>query len=1145
MPDYRNPALWNRLIDVITSTPAFREMFLRRLRTLMDQYLNTSDTPANQRYFDSRIEYWKTALAPDAALDKAKWPIWGANQTLAQALDLIKNIYLPGRRTHLFTNHSVLTPDYPNNAGIPLAQIDSPALPFGTIEANPVSGNQDEEFFQILNPESNAVDISGWTVKGGVDFTFKPGTVIPAGGSLYVARNVRAFRNRAVSPKGDEGLFVQGNFQGQLSARGETLELYDGLGRLLTTTNYPADPSPAQQFLRVTEIMYHPSPLVGNTNSAEEFEYLELRNISTDTTLDLSGLRLADGLEFDFTGSAVTSLAPGARVLVVKNPDAFNERYGAGLPVAGQYTGTLDNNGERLQLLDGSGEEILDFSYNDNWYPATDGEGFSLVVVNEQAEPDAWNNRTNWRPSGSPDGSPGTAESASPGIPPILINEVMTASTPPNLDAVELFNPTSESVDVGGWFLSDDLNTPRKFRIPDSTVIDPGGYQLFTEMDFNPGGTGFALGSDGDEVWLFSGAGASNLTGYVQGYRFGAADRDVSFGHYLNSQSDEFFVAQSVPTLPGSNAPPRVGPVVISEIMYHPVAAEQLKLHSPIGQTLDYLVATELSEDQFEYVEVHNITSTNVPLFDPAAPPNTWRLNQAVDFDFPPNMILAPSNSLLVVGFDPAVDTQALELFRAAYGLDTNTLILGPWKGRLDNAGETIELEKPQSSLGTNVPFVLVEAVSYQDTAPWPTTTDGNGLSLHRRSLTSFGSDPTNWVAAAPTPGMAIPAGNAPAIVTNPSNQSVAAYGTATLTVEATGAPPLQYQWQLNSLPLLRETNATLTLPQVKPNQAGNYAVLVFNGAGAVLSVSATLEVTRGPVIYTQPADQSANPGGSVTFSVFALGTGPLTYQWRFNGVDIPGATGSDLTVDSLGSSDSGWYSVQVSDDNGTVISQAARLTVLIKPVVLEHPQSQTVLQGDDVRLRVVLNSDASVPIEYRWRRGTTTVATINVESNECVLTLTNVQPTDAGSFTVFITNPAGLTFVPLFSLTVLADFDGDHLPDVWEAQYGFNTNTVNDASNDTDGDGMNNRAEYIAGTNPTNALSYLEIDTLTVGGSAVLTFIAVSNRNYVVEAANSLDGTWQSLTNVPAQTTNRVFEATDEFGNTNRFYRLVIPAPQ
>ena len=103
----------------------------------------------------------------------------------------------------------------------------------------------------------------------------------------------------------------------------------------------------------------------------------------------------------------MTSLAPGARVLVVKNLAAFSARYGSGLPVAGQFAGTLDNGGERIRLIDAAGEEILDFDYEDDWYPITDGLGFSLVVVNENAEPDAWSSKTNWWPNGTLYGTPG------------------------------------------------------------------------------------------------------------------------------------------------------------------------------------------------------------------------------------------------------------------------------------------------------------------------------------------------------------------------------------------------------------------------------------------------------------------------------------------------------------------------------------------------------------------------------------------------------------------------------------------------------------------------------------------------------------------------------------------------------------------
>src|SRR6185369_4686817 len=120
-----------------------------------------------------------------------------------------------------------------------------------------------------------------------------------------------------------------------------------------------------------------------------EFEYIELKNIGNNT-LSLIGVRLTNGVTFDFTTSAVTSLATGQTVLVVKNIAAFTTRYGGGFNLAGQYGGNLENNGERIQLIDAFNEEILDFSYNNTWYPITDGFGFSLVVVDENAAPDSW-----------------------------------------------------------------------------------------------------------------------------------------------------------------------------------------------------------------------------------------------------------------------------------------------------------------------------------------------------------------------------------------------------------------------------------------------------------------------------------------------------------------------------------------------------------------------------------------------------------------------------------------------------------------------------------------------------------------------------------------------------------------------------------
>src|SRR5437879_1298410 len=202
--------------------------------------------------------------------------------------------------------------------------------------------------------------------------------------------------------------------------------------------------------------MYHPSPHPANTN-AEEFEYIELENISANATLSLLGVRLANGVNFNFTGSAVTSLAAGARVLIVKNASALNARYGGSLPVAGVFTGNLDNNGERLQLLDASNEEILDFSYDPDWYPVTDGLGFSLVAVDDNALPGAWNSKSQWRPSRGVGGGPGASDPAPQLVAPILVNEVLShTDTPPPTDSVELYNPTGTNVNIGGWWLSDD-----------------------------------------------------------------------------------------------------------------------------------------------------------------------------------------------------------------------------------------------------------------------------------------------------------------------------------------------------------------------------------------------------------------------------------------------------------------------------------------------------------------------------------------------------------------------------------------------------------------------------------------------------------------------------------------------------------------
>jgi hypothetical protein len=186
--------------------------------------------------------------------------------------------------------------------------------------------------------------------------------------------------------------------------------------------------------------------------------------------------------------------------------------------------------------------------------------------------------------------------------------------------------------------------------------------------------------------------------------------------------------------------------VVISEIMYHPPD----------------LFGGE-DDDLNEFIELHNFTATNVPLYDVNAPTNTWRLRDAVDFDFPANNALAPGGRVIVVGFDPAIYGALKSAFVFKYNVPTNIPILGPWSGKLVNNGDTIELERPDSPnvtpTNTTVPFYVVEKVAYSDVAPWPASADGGGASLQRIEPSLFANDPMNWQAAPPTVGLPNPIG--------------------------------------------------------------------------------------------------------------------------------------------------------------------------------------------------------------------------------------------------------------------------------------------------------------------------------------------------------------------------------------------------
>ncbi|MDB4362158.1 CotH kinase family protein [Akkermansiaceae bacterium] len=173
--------------------------------------------------------------------------------------------------------------------------------------------------------------------------------------------------------------------------------------------------------LVISEFHYRPADasaieLAAGFTDRDDFEFIELMNRGSQT-INLNGVKFVDGVTFDFSTAEIRSLDSGARVLIVKNLAAFEERYGNAFSskIAGEYSGNLSNDGELITLVDATGTNILSFTFNDQspWPEEPDGDSYTLVLINpmgpiipEHGDP------ANWRASASSGGSPGGSGSS-------------------------------------------------------------------------------------------------------------------------------------------------------------------------------------------------------------------------------------------------------------------------------------------------------------------------------------------------------------------------------------------------------------------------------------------------------------------------------------------------------------------------------------------------------------------------------------------------------------------------------------------------------------------------------------------------------------------------------------------------------------
>ena len=271
------------------------------------------------------------------------------------------------------------------------------------------------------------------------------------------------------------------------------------------------------------------------------------------------------------------------------------------------------------------------------------------------------------------------------------------------------------------------------------------------------------------------------------------------------------------------------------------------------------------------------------------------------------------------------------------------------------------------------------------------------------------------------TGGGGTPVVEKPAITTQPANQSVVTNSTATFTVVATGGAPLAYQWKKNGTDISGANASTYTTPATSMgDNAAVFTVAVSNTAGTATSTEARLTVTataEAPTVTTQPADQTVITGTSASFSVSATGTSPLDYQWKKDGIAIPGATSSTYTIAATSLTDSAVFTVVVSNGAGTATSNHATLTVadaLVAPAITKQPAAQSVTAGQTAKFTV--EATGTAPLRYQWKLNDQDIS--GATDSSYTTSDTNTVG-NAAVFTVVVSNGTGTATSDKATLTV------------------------------------------------------------------------------------------------------------------------------
>ncbi len=832
--------------------------------------------------------------------------------------------------------------------------------------------------------------------------------------------------------------------------------------------------------VRITEIMYNPP-------GGDAFEFIELQNTG-GLNVDLSGSSFS-GIGFRFP-TPFTELAPGERIVLGSDarPSDFQRRY-PDLAVAGWFSGSLDNGGERIVLLDPFGHVITSAEYRDTppWPTAADGGGLSLEVVDSQREAD---DPSNWHASES-GGSPGAANSF-PTPPLIRINELQAGT---GRDWLELHNTGSSAVQLNGWSLTDNSD-PRQYVFPPAAVLPSGGYlRINCNADSgDPLSARFELNREGETIVLFD----SN-TNRVDVVWYGP----VADGHTVGLVDGRLVLCDATPG--GPNEAASTGPlssIRINEFLANPDGGDDwIELHNQ-GNLPVVLQGCAI-------VTSNAVARIATPTFIGAGGFAVLRADENsgpdhLDLKLPASAglisLLAPNGEELDRVNYPSQSTgitfgrlpdgtgvfQQL-LFSATRGASNylatpgTRLRISEFVARSSNGPDWVEIENVSGAVISLANYSMGMNAPGEPLVRWPFRSDAQ-LGVGERLLIYFGSIPANF--------SQLPGSHSFPTSLNDDGSVLSIRDSHDRVMDR-----VEYGLQLAGRSVGRASQQWVLLSTPTPGQPNAQAAALDTGDG--LRLNEWLAGGGGTNDFVEIYNPAALP---VSLDGWILTDDP----------SISGATNNRFA--SLTFIDAGAFLRFDTDGQAGLGSR--------------HTFFQLDRFGETIRL---LNASSQI-----------------IDTVDFIPQLDGISegryPDGARGIVRFpgSSTPAAPNHVPP------GDADGDGLDNVWEALNGFDPAATGEAQFDADQDGASNLDEFLSGTNPRDATSYFRVETVeVVGGSPRISFNTQPGRAYRAEYSDELEpSVWNVLSEIAMSSVageKVVIDSVPVEQRPTRFYRVLI----